>query len=156
MMRLIKKYWLVLAVVLPLIALILLKVSGRSHFRGNAAKWARLSANSENLVTWQSIHTLRGDIMILDLGMHDRLNELSYGIMCIPVDSLLDKVKQRALRSHKGPLVIYSDSRAISARTWMLLSQMGYSNVYILVDTANPEGLKYEFRSDTAMIRPEL
>lgn len=64
-------------------------------------------------------------------------------------DSLLTRESVKSIRSHSGPVLIYSADPALSARFWMLLSQMGCRNIYILTNNPDNEVLKYRLQQDT-------
>jgi hypothetical protein len=56
---------------------------------------------------------------------------------------------------NKGPVILVSSENTISARIWMLLSQKGLKNIFILSEEKDFEVLKNKFRTDTLSI-PEL
>jgi 3-mercaptopyruvate sulfurtransferase SseA len=73
----------------------------------------------------------------------------------IPADSILSKKYLNTIRKHNGPVILFSSEMAVSARIWMLLSQMGCKNIYILTNNTDNEVFKSKFRPDT-VTRPEL
>ena len=83
------------------------------------------------------------------------LNEITSDALFIAADSILSKNNLSIIRKHDGPVLLVSSETAVSARIWMVLSQMGYKNIYILTNDADSEVLKYKFRPDT-LVRPEL
>jgi hypothetical protein len=139
---------------LAILTLVLIKSFGYGHFRNDAAKWVGPSIIQSNLINPNRLNTLPG-ALVVDLSDEGDLLKKFHGAIHIPAKSLLDKTYQKKLRSHKGALVLVSDDIAVSARMWMLLSQMGFSELYILADSADNEVLKYKFRPDT-ISGPEL
>jgi hypothetical protein len=63
----------------------------------------------------------------------------------------LNKNNFSLIGKHNGPVLLYSADPGLSARIWMLLSQMGRRNIYILTDSTDNEILKYKFRPDSLM-----
>ena len=59
------------------------------------------------------------------------------------------------IRRNKGPVILFSEDPSISSGTWMVLSQVGIRNLYILSDTIDDETIIHEFRPDT-LAKPEL
>jgi hypothetical protein len=59
------------------------------------------------------------------------------------------------MKNNDGPVLLNSSEEAVSARVWMILSQLGHSNIYIVTDDPEIEVMKNKFRPDT-LIRPEL
>lgn len=155
-MSLIDKYKVVIAVVLPILILVLLRSFGTNHFKIDAKKWAEPSVKQSNIITGEQINTLSGKKLIINLGeAGSGLNEITSDDLFIAADSILSKNNLSIIRKHDGPVLLASSETAVSARIWMVLSQMGYKNIYILTNDADSEVLKYKFRPDT-LVRPEL
>jgi hypothetical protein len=153
-MDLIKKYKVVIAVVLPIFILVLIKQFGGIHFKNDAKRWAEPSMLRSNILSGELIRTLAGEKLIINLdnengGTDDKTKEF----LSIPADSILNNL--RIIRQHDGPVLLVSSDYAISARIWMVLSQMGLRNIYILTNDADNEVFKSKFRPDT-LVRPEL
>ncbi|MCK7537140.1 MAG: rhodanese-like domain-containing protein [Marinilabiliales bacterium] len=51
-------------------------------------------------------------------------------------ESILEKENLKLIRKNKGPVILCSDDSSVSARVWMVLSEMGIKNIYILQDKA--------------------
>jgi len=81
----------------------------------------------------------------------DGIRKLSGELRNIPPDSILNKNHSTQIMKHDGPVLLYSSDPGLSARIWMLLSQMGRRNIYILTDSTDNEVLKYKFRPDSLM-----
>jgi hypothetical protein len=120
--------------------LALIKSLSAGHFRNDALKWAGPSIDKSNLVTPGQLQRILQPVFLLNL---------------IEPEKLLTKESRKILDSQKGSIVLVSDDPGLSARTWMLLSQMGYRNLFILADSTDNEVFKYKFRPDT-VTGPEL
>jgi len=145
-----KKYYIVLAILLPLLVLVLIKSLSRDHFRNDASRWTTPSINKTNVITPENLKALEGNTLIVVIGNWDEASKAKGEIVNIPAESLFDKENQKKLRIHKGNIVLVSDDPALSARMWMLLSQMGHKKLYILGDNAEDEALQQKFQPDTA------
>lgn len=155
-MNLLRKYKVILIIVVPIVILVFFRSSGTYHFRADARKLAEPSFSKSNIITPASLPQLVGDKLFVTLGKGpDGFTAGSGTIMTIPPDSILLKENLRMLRNHTGPVLLYSTETAISVRLWMILSQMGFKHLYVFSNDPYPEVLKYEFRPDT-MVRPEL
>jgi len=155
-MDLIKKHKAVIAVVLPILILVLIRSFSANHFKSDAKKWADPSVMRSNIIIREQTRTLSGEKLIINLIKGDSFrNSLSLNELNIPADSILIKNNLNTIRKHSGPVLLFSKESALSARVWMVLSQMGYKNIFILTDNADNEVLKYKFRPDT-IVRPEL
>jgi len=150
MMDLINKYKVIIAIVLPILILILFRTCGANNFKSDAKKWAEPSFSKSNIVSGEQIRTMSGEKLIVNLG-----NEVS-GIIgkateevYISPDSVLSKKYLNKIKDHEGPVLLFSQDQALSARIWMIISQMGCKNIYILTYNTDNEVFKNEIRPDT-------
>jgi rhodanese-related sulfurtransferase len=150
-----RKYYIVLVLVLPILVLVLIKTLYTGNFRNDAARWAEPSVKQSNMVTHAMLSTFTGNALMVDLSERGDLLINHYHAINIPAKFILDKNYQKKLRAFKGTILLVSENPAMSARVWMLLSQMGFTNVYILSDKESTDVFKYKFRPDT-ISGPEL
>ena len=149
-----KKNYIILAVVVPLLVLVLTKSLTRYHFRHDAAKWTNRSINKTNILTAKHLDESDGKALIIELDDIAEATGIKGEVVHIPADRLLDKDNQKKLRAASGNIVLVSGDPALSARMWMMLSQLGYKKLFILGDSTDNEALKYKFQPDT-LTRPE-
>jgi hypothetical protein len=154
-MRNLKKYLPVLLIVIPVIIAVILRSTGTGHFRYDAAKWAGPSVKAANLITPGMISRLKGDIMVINLAFNRNERPVYPSQIAISPDSVMTRAFMKKTGKNKGPVVLWSDDPAISARIWMLMSQSGIRDLYILVPDTLNETIKEKFRTDS-LIRPEL
>ena len=138
-MKFFRRYWLVLSI--TLLAIILVMIRTYSHnFRYDAARWADPSALRSNIVTEDQISDMSGDILLIALGNEAPPIELLQDkILKLNPKSILEKTNLSLIRKNKGPVILYSDDNSVSARVWMVLSEMGIKNIFILQDTGKNE-----------------
>jgi hypothetical protein len=155
-MELIRKYKVILLIVIPVAILVIFRAAGMDHFRSDAKKLAEASFSRSNIITPEKVNQIKGDKIIVNLGKDViKHNFQSSNTFVISPDSILIKENLKMFRDHEVPILLYSAETAVSVRIWMLLTQMGFENLFILSDDSEPEALKYEFRPDTTA-RPEL
>ena len=151
-MELIKKNKVVIVTFIILLVLIIIRSSGLNHFRNDAKKWAEPSVRKSNRITLKQAESLSEKSLIINLdkgGSH--LRELTGEIQNIPADSVLSKNHIAYIMKHDGPVLLFSLEPGLSARIWMIISQMGFRNIYIITDSIDNEVLKYKFRPDTLL-----
>jgi hypothetical protein len=155
-MELIKKYRVVFAVVLPILILVLFRSFGTNHFQSDAEKLAEPSVARANIITTEQLASLNGEKLLINFGK-ERITSLDFKMTTLNIssDSLLLKNNIKTIQKHSGPVLLYTADMSVSARIWMLLSQMGVKNLYILAKENDNEVFKNKFRPDT-LIRPEL
>jgi len=143
----ISKY--IVAIVLVLIILVLGIVRSLSvaHFKTDAKKWAHPSVRQSNTVTLKQFAALTGQNLLINLDKDTTgISKILGKALIISPDSILNKENINRIRKHEGRVFLFSSEPGISARIWMILSQMGRTNLYILTAKPDNEILKYKFR----------
>jgi len=149
-MELIKKYRIVIAVVLPILILVLIRSLGVNHFKNDSKRWAEPSVKQLNTINSEQVGTLSGKKLIINLDKDTSgIREITADALNIPADSVLSKKYFKIIKNHNGPVLLFSSETSVSARIWMILSQMGFNNTYILTKNKDNEVFKYKFRPDT-------
>lgn len=121
-MNLIKQFRVIIAIVLPVLILVLLRSFGGNQFKIDAKKWAEPSVLKTNIISPDQVAKLIGNKLFINLDQNPDI--------------------PGSVRKHGGPVLLSSAEPAVSARIWMILSQMGYRNVYILTAAGDNEILK--------------
>ena len=135
-----------------ILVLVVIRSMGANHFRNDAKKWAEPSVKKSNRISLKQAESLAGKRLVINLdkeGSH--LGELTGEIQNISADSVLSKNHIAYIMKHDGPVLLFSLEPGLSARIWMIISQMGCRNIYIITDSLDNEVLKYKFRPDTVM-----
>jgi hypothetical protein len=153
-MKKIGQYRGIIMIIVPVLILVLMRTFSPNHFKTDASKWAEPSFTHNNIISYSEVENLSGDKLIINLSTgKNNPGFASYKVNSFPPDSVLLKEHLKAIKKHNGPVILYSDSNAISARIWMIISQMGYRNIFILSD--DNEIFKNKFRPDSTA-SPEL
>ena len=128
MMKLKLSDWIVLGGLLVLLLLVIFQMVTHNHFRNDAGKWAQPSIDHRNIINASGIASMAGNTLPVDLSGQSQLINAKH----IPAHDILEKQNFKMLHNHKGNIVLVSDDPSQSARIWMLLSQMGIKDLYIL------------------------
>jgi hypothetical protein len=155
-MKILKKYLIVIAISLPALILITIKTFNATGFKYDAKRWSMPSYNGSNLVSTSDTGMLQGEklLIILDKDNAGEFDKSALKIL-IPPDAILERRYLNLMRDHKGPILLFSVDPALSARIWMIISQTGIRNIYILTSDRDNEIFKNKFRPDT-LTRPEF
>lgn len=152
-MNIFRKYGVVIGIVAVILAMVVIRSTG-NHFRPDALKWAQPSFDGSCIVTSDQAEDLGGNGLLIVLDGSDKYYGNPDAVSLSPL-TITEKKNIGIIRNNDGPVILYSEDPALSAATWMTLSQIGIKNLYILSDAKDDEVLKNEFRPDT-LIRPEL
>jgi hypothetical protein len=151
-MELLKKYRFVIAVVLPILILVLIRSLSVNHFKNDAKIWAEPSVKQSNRMTIEQVRSYIGKNLIINLDKEVRqIGKLTGDVQNIQADSVLSKKYVNMIMSQDGPVLLFSLDPGLSAKIWMILSQLGCRNIYILTNSADNEVFKYKFRPDTLL-----
>ncbi len=153
-MNLVKKNWLIIVVVLPLLILVLIRSFGAGSFRNNARKWAEPSMNRSNITDLSRMETVPGEKLLINLDSASGETRMkTVTVLHVPPDSVLSKKYLSAIKQYKGPVLLYSSDPALAARIWMIISQTGRRNIFVLVNNPGNEVFKYKFPADNQQVR---
>jgi hypothetical protein len=150
MMKHLRPYLPVILIVIPVIVLILIRSLAPGNFKPDASKHAEASFSGTNVLTRQQLAAHAGKPYFVKLVPDEaRQANSSPDTLIVAASRLLEKENLRAIRNHQGPVLLVSDDKATAAKAWMILSQMGYRDLFILSEKDSSEVFKYKFRPDT-------
>lgn len=133
-MKFLKQYRLVISIALVVTALILARTFNQGSFRYDAVRWAEPSVSGSNILTVDQVENLSGEKLIIELGKNEDAGRRFKGFTKVmDPGSILSKENIQIIRRNKGPVIIASDDISVSARTWMVLSELGLRNLFILL-----------------------
>jgi len=150
-MKHLRPYLLLSLIVLPIVVLVLIRAFAPGGFKPDANNLAEASYRGANLLNQEQVSALSTKPLIVKLG-NEEAGEISPSsdTLFIAAGRLLDKENLKAIHAHRGPVLLISDDPAISAKAWMILSQMGFHDLFVLTEKDSIEVLKYKFRPETA------
>jgi hypothetical protein len=157
-MEIIKQYRIVIIIVATVLILVIIRSLGMYHFKSDAAKLAESSVMRANILTNSQVAALTGNKLLIYLGEEavSDANKYTDGeVISIMPDAILSKENLKMIHRFKGNILLTSPDDALSARIWMVLSQMGIKDIYILSSENDNESFKNKFRPDT-LTGPEL
>ena len=132
-MEFLKQYRFVISIVLIVTSLILVRTFNQGNFKYDAVRWAGPSLSGSNILTEDEVKSIEGDKLIIDLGNNENVSSLfKESIMVMDPVSILGKENIRIIHRNKGPVILASGDISISVRIWMVLSEMGLKNLFIL------------------------
>jgi len=144
-----KNFGLILLIIIPLLILVIARSTGHNHFRNDSKKWASASFEKKNTVNLEKLSKLDINSLLVCLNTASLPQELPVRKQSIPADSVISKKYLKKIMSNNGPVILYSTDPGLSARLWMILSQLGRRDLYILAKDSDEEVMKYKFRPDS-------
>jgi hypothetical protein len=134
-MKLLKRNWLILAILFLVVAMVLIRSFRQSSFRYDAVRWAAMSADGSNIISPDQIAPAGERVLLISLGnMSEVPAQFKEQTVMISPGEILAKENLKLIRKNRGPVIISSDDPSVSARVWMVLSEMGIKNLFVLSD----------------------
>jgi hypothetical protein len=151
LMKFVRPYRLVILIVLPVVVLVLIRAYAPGSFKPDAARQAEASLTGANVLDQLQVAALGSKPLIVKLVTEDaaRLTG-SPDTLVVKAVLLLEKKYLNIIHGHHGPVILVSDDPSVSAKAWMILSQIGYHDLFVLREKESTEVLKYKFRPDSA------
>ena len=135
-MKFLKQYRIILAVFLLVLILVLIRTISPGNFKYDAVKWAEPSATGSNIIDEAQLDAMSGKKLLIALGT-ETVSDSRFGNITVRMDpgSILDKPNLKLIRKNRGPVVLYSEDISEVAGIWMILSEMGIKDLYILTES---------------------
>ena len=115
--------------------MVLVRSVRQNSFRYDAVRWAAASADGSNLISPDQIAHAGEQVLLISLGnMTEVPAQFKEQTVMISPGEILGKEKLKLIRKNRGPVILSSDDPSASARVWMVLSEMGIKNLFVLSD----------------------
>jgi hypothetical protein len=148
--RIIKKYGPVLALFLLVLIAVIFRASSGTGFMYDASLHAGESADGSNIINTEDLGRFEQNALFIDLGPEFRPVEKQYPLYIrMDPESVLLRKNFRKIRKHDGPVILISSRPPVAARMWMIISQKGVRDIYILSEEEYPEGMGPVFQAET-------
>lgn len=132
-MKTVIRYKYVLAAVVVLAVLVLIRALNPGIFRYDAVKWAEPSAMGGNIVSPDNLTAIGNKILFVILDADCEVPDMAGAVkLTVSPGDLLSGENLRNIRKSKGPVVLCSEDMSVSSRVWMILSETGIRQLYIL------------------------
>lgn len=139
-------------IVFIVVLLVLIRALSGNHFKNDAKRWAKPSMSKSNIISSEELGTMKGHYQLISLGKGSVPLTDSVNTQRIDPDSIFTKKYIKSILKFEGQIILYSSDPGISARIWMMLSQMGRTNLFILTNGENNEVLRYKLGSDSILL----
>ena len=149
-MNKIKSLGLIIGLLLIVLILVIARTSNQNLFKQDAQNAIESATKSGNSISLVELKNLSEEYLVINLNNLDNSNSTQFqNSKNIPFENLLEKENRKILNEAKGKIILYSTDISIASKTWVILNQLDYSNIFILQSEENPEVFKYKFQPDT-------
>lgn len=132
-MKTLKQYKYIVAASVLLAALAAIRTFNPGIFRYDAVRWAEPSAGGEHIISVDELPATGGEVLFVVLDDSCQILDLpGSAILMTDPQELAAGDYIRKIRKSKGPVIFCSGDMSVSARVWMVLSETGIRDLYIL------------------------
>lgn len=144
-MKNLKKFSLIIGLLLVVAALVFLRASNKNRFSGTTENIVETLKNKSVFVEAENLKV--SDYLVVELGENSNDGKFPAAVK-VTFEGLAGRNFRKQLEtSDKKVLLTGNESQA--AKAWVILNQLGIENLFILTETKNPETLRYTFVPDT-------
>jgi len=150
-MNKIKNLAFVILILLIISILVIVRSTNQNLFKQDVETICTVANNDNNTITFSEIKNKQAKYIVVDLNAQELFTNRFNSSINVPFNELLEKEMQKKLRETKDTLILFSENISTSSKAWVILNQLGFSNVYILETEENNEVFKYKFQPDTSV-----
>jgi hypothetical protein len=144
-MKNLKKFSLIIGLLLVVAALVFLRASNKNRFSGTTENIVETLKNKSVFVEAENLKV--SDYLVVELGENSNDGKFPAAVK-VTFEGLAGRNFRKQLEtSDKKVLLTGNESQA--AKAWVILNQLGIENLFILTETKNPETLRHTFVPDT-------
>lgn len=144
-MKNIRKFALVIGLLLVVVALVFMRAANKNRFTGNTQNIVDALKNESVFVLSENLNP--ADYLVVELSGNS--NETKFpGAVKVSFEGLTDKNFRNQLESTDEKILL-TGNESQAAKAWVILNQLGIENLFILTETKNPETLRHTFVPDT-------
>lgn len=145
----------VLLVILPIIAMLLVRTFFIDHFKNGAENNAQSAFDGSNCIAPSDSAFLAENSLLVYLDHQPSKYTNHLNFIALNPSKLFDMNTLQLIKQNEGKVILISKDQNLTARVWMLLAQKGIKNIYVLSNEAQ-EAFKYQFQPDTTLGAEEL
>ena len=148
-MKNLKDLKIVLIFMVVVLVLVIVRTAGKNGFNQDAKNAVKAVSNNNFSISLNELKTNEKDYLIVDLSESVSVQYKNH--LQIPLENLIDKINLQKLKETKNKILLFSDNDSKAEKAWVILNQLGFENVFVLLNDEIIEVFKYEFQPDTAV-----
>lgn len=145
-----KELKIVLLILLVVLVLIIVKTTGKNRFKLDAKNAIEAITSNDFFVSINDFKAAENQFLVVDLsesGSAQFDNSVK-----IPFDKLLEESTLQKIKETEKKILFVSEDNSFAIKSWVILNQLGFKNIFVLSNEEKPEVLKYKFQPETGAI----
>lgn len=144
-----KKIKFVLLILFVVLILVIIRTTGKNHFRQDAQNAVETVTSNNFSVSLKDFKVAENQFLVVDLNESGSVQ--FENSMKVPFEKLLDENILQKLKETDNKILLVSDNNSVALKAFIILNQLDFDNVFVLSDEENQEVLKYEFQPDSVV-----
>lgn len=143
-----KNLKIVLLVLVVVLILVFVKTTGKNQFKEDANNTVEKVVSGNFSISLGEFKASQNEYLVVNLNESDSVPfEKS---VKIPFEKLIEESSLQKLKDSDDKIVLVSEDESQAERAWIILTQLGITNVFTLSKSDNPEVFKYKFQPVTS------
>ena len=138
----------VLFILLIVLVLVIAKTTGKNRFKQDAKNAIEVITSNNFSVSLTDFRAAENQFLVVDLSESGSIqfdNSLK-----VPFEKLIDETLIQKLKETEKKILLVSEDNSLAIKSWVILNQLGFKNIFVLSDAENAEVLKYKFQPGTS------
>jgi hypothetical protein len=146
-MEKLKNLKVVLAVLVVILVFVIIKTTAKNQFKEDANHTLEKVTSDNFTILLAELKNSQNEYLLVDIS-ESGLAQFENSVK-IPVEKIGEQSSLQILKNTNSKIVLVSDNVSQSEKAWVILSQLGIKNLFVLSTHENPEEFKYKFQPDT-------
>ena len=140
----------VLFILLIVLVLVIAKTTGKNRFKQDAKNAIEVITSNNFSVSLTDFRAAENQFLVVDLSESGSIQIQFDNSMKVTFEKLIDETLIQKLKETEKKILLVSEDNSLAIKSWVILSQLGFKNIFVLSDVENAEVLKYKFQPETS------
>jgi len=143
-----KDLQIVLFILLIVLVLVIAKTTGKNRFKIDAKNAIEVISSNNFSVSLTGFRAAENQFLVV--GLNESGSIQFDNSLKVPFEKLIDETLIQKLKETEKKILLVSEDNSLAIKSWVILSQLGFKNIFVLSDVENAEVLKYKFQPETS------
>jgi len=138
----------VLFILLIVLVLVIAKTTGKNRFKIDAKNAIEVISSNNFSVSLTGFRAAENQFLVV--GLNESGSIQFDNSLKVPFEKLIDETLIQKLKDTEKRILLVSEDNSLAIKSWVILNQLGFKNIFVLSDAENAEVLKYKFQPGTS------
>jgi uncharacterized protein (UPF0333 family) len=147
-MKKLKEFKIVLLILLVVLVLVIVKSTGKNRFKQDAKSAIETITSNNFSVSLTDFSAAENQFLVVELNESGSV-QFENSIK-VNFEKLIDETILEKLKETENKILLVSEDNSLAIKSWVILNQLGFKNIFVLLVDENKEVVKYKFQPDTS------